>query len=97
MDCSSIDAWGQAFGRGWQLGGKSRVAMGPSGVVAVVGVVSDSKSIPRTNRHLEWELDVDGVVDLSCWSARADFEEVVSRRVDLMIAISVGCERAVRK
>ena len=72
------------------------MAIGSSGVVAVVGVVSDSRSMPRANWRLERELDVDGVLDLSCWSARADFEEVIRRRVDLTHAISVSCKRAVR-
>ena len=59
------------------------MAIGPFGVVAAVGVVSGRRSIPRANRRLEQELDADGVFDMSCWSARADFEDVVSRRVDL--------------
>ena len=66
MDGSSIGACGQAVGRGWQPGGKSRVAMGSSGVVVAVGVVSDSRSMLMAKRRLERELDVDGVLDLSC-------------------------------
>ena len=73
------------------------MATGSSGVVVAVGVVSDSRSMPRAKQRLERELDVDGVLDLSCWSARADFEEVVRRRVDLTRAISVNCERVVRR
>ena len=66
MDYSSIGACGQAVGRGWQPGGKSRVAMDSSGVVVAVGVVSDSRSMPMAKRRLERELDVDGELDLSC-------------------------------
>ena len=66
MDYSLIRACRQAVRRGWQPGRKSRVAMDSSGVVVAVGVVSDSKSMPRAKRRLERELDVDGVLDLSC-------------------------------
>ena len=71
------------------------MAMGPSGVVVVVGVVSERRSIPRANRCLERELEVDGVLELSYWSARVDFDEV-SHRVDLTRAICVDFEIAVR-
>ena len=64
------------------------MAMGSSGVVVAVGVVSERRSIPRAKRRLERELEVDGVLELSCWSARANFDEV-SRKVDLTHAICV--------
>ena len=72
------------------------MAIGPSGVVAAVSVVSERRSIPRAKRHLERELEVEGVLELSYGSARADFEDEVSRKVDLTLAISVELERAVR-
>ena len=75
---------------------KTTYGIGPSGVVVAVGVVSEKRSIPRANRRLERELEVDGVFDLSYWSVRAGFEDEVSRRVDLTRAISVDFERAVR-
>ena len=69
--------------------------MGPFGVVSVAGVVSERRSIPRASRRLERELEVEGVLELSCGSARADFEDEVSRKVDLTLAISVELEGAV--
>ena len=42
------------------------MAMGSSGVAVAVGVVSDNRSMPRAKRRLEREVDVDGVLDLSC-------------------------------
>ena len=64
------------------------MVMGSSGVVVAIGVVSERRSILRANRRLERELEVDGVLELSCWSARADFDDV-SRKVDLTRAICV--------
>ena len=72
------------------------MAIGLSGVVATVSVVSERRSIPRANRRLEWELDVDGVFNLSCWSARTDFEDVVSRSVDLTHAININFGGTIR-
>ena len=94
VDCSSFVACVCAFGRGWQSGGKSRMAIGPSGMVVAVGVVRERRSMPRARRRLERELEVDGVFELSYWSAWADFDEV-SCRVDLTRAIGVDFERAV--
>ena len=71
------------------------MAVDPSGIVASVGVVSERRSIPRTKRHLERELEVEGVLELSYGSARADFEDEVSCKVDLTLAIS-ELEGAVR-
>ena len=42
------------------------MAMGPFDVVAIVDLASERRSIPRANRHLEQELDVDGLFGLSC-------------------------------
>ena len=69
--------------------------MGPFGVVSVVGVVSKRRSIPRARWRLERELEVEGVLELSCGSTRADFEDEVSCKVDLTLAISVELEGAV--
>ena len=54
------------------------MAIGPSGVIATVGVMSERRSTSRANRHLERELDVDGVFNLSYWSTQANFEDLVS-------------------
>ena len=70
------------------------MAMGPFGGVAAVGVVSERRSISRASRRLERELEVVGVLELSCRSARADFEDEVSCKVYLTLAISVDGERA---
>ena len=72
------------------------MAIGPSDVVAAIGVVSERRSIPRANRCLERELEVDGVLELSYRSTQADFEDEVSCRVDLTFAISVDFESSVR-
>ena len=69
--------------------------MGPFGVVSVAGVVSERRSILRASRRLERELEVEGVLELSYGSALADFEDEVSRKVDLTLAISVELEGAV--
>ena len=69
--------------------------MDPFGIVLVVGVVSERRSILRARQRLERELEVKGVLELSCGSARADFEDEVSRKVDLTLAISVELEEAV--
>ena len=42
------------------------MAMVSSNVAAAVGLASERRSIPRANRHLDRELDVNGVFDLSC-------------------------------
>ena len=73
------------------------MAMGPSVGVAAFGVVSERRSIPRANRRLERELEVVGVLEFSCGSARADLEDEVSRKVDLTLAISIDGERTVRE
>ena len=41
------------------------MAIGPSGMVAAVDVVSERRSILRANWRLERELDANGVFDLS--------------------------------
>ena len=72
------------------------MAIGSSGVAATIDLVSKRRSIPRANRRLEQELDVNGVFSLSCWSARTDFEDVVSLRVDLTRAISLNFGESIR-